>query len=125
MAERLGLEPGQTYELKIGSSFANGVDTGRGQPRQPPPRRGPLPHQRGRPQQQAQAGPALHTIRYDFKPASVNPQQMGKLAVDSDRKVTVNVPNASNGEGSTNYRYKKILFLKGSINNHPIMVSRC
>ena len=61
------------YELKIGASFQRNATT------------------------------AFHTIRYDFKPASVDPNQMGTLSVDDNKTVSVNVPNMD-GHQTTNYR---------------------
>ena len=72
MAERLGLAPGREYELNIGQSFKRGSDN------------------------------AYHTIRYDFKPASVDPDKMGTLEIQ-DKTVSVNVPNMD-GNQQTNYR---------------------
>ena len=48
-------------------------------------------------------GPAFTTIRYDFKPASVDTNQTGSLEIAEDnRTVTVNVPNMD-GNQFTNY----------------------
>ncbi|XP_040574028.1 uncharacterized protein [Lepeophtheirus salmonis] len=46
----------------------------------------------------------FHTIRYDFKPASVDPSKMGVLSVggDSNSSVSVNVPHM-NGTGNTHF----------------------
>ncbi len=76
MADRLGLG-NQVRELKIGKSFSPGGDPG---------------------------GGAFHTIRYDFKPASVDHNSKEKFTVGEDGKtVAVEVPNIDGNVN--NYRY--------------------
>ena len=70
-AERLGLG-GKVHELQIGDSFLN---------RKPET--------------------SYQTIRYDFKPASVDPDQMGVLKVEN-RSVNVTMPHID-GQSQTNY----------------------
>ncbi len=79
MSDRLGLGS-QVRELKIGQSFL----------------------------QDASSVPSasFHTIRYDFKPASVDGAKEGKLSVAEDgRAVAVEVPNVD-GNQVTNYRWE-------------------
>ncbi|XP_063233916.1 ell-associated factor Eaf [Bacillus rossius redtenbacheri] len=52
-----------TYEVKLGNSFTNG------------------------------RGPAFHTVKYDFKPASVDTSKMATVKVESNHQVTVTVPH--------------------------------
>ena len=80
MAERLGLG-GQVRELKIGASFR-------------PQRSGRNPSGQGQ--------QTFTTIRYDFKPASVDPSQMGSLTVGENKQVSVSVPH-TDGMSKTNY----------------------
>ncbi len=76
-SDRLGLGS-QVRELKIGQSFNTDPDN---------------------------VGTAFHTIRYDFKPASVDQHSReSKLTVGKDGKsVAVEVPNVD-GNQVTNYR---------------------
>ncbi len=91
-AERLGLGT-QVRQLKIGKSFTNSASVGRG---------GRAAHQ-----PPLSKGASFHTIRYDFKPASVDPEKRGSLVVAEDgRSVNVNVPNLDPGREQTNYRLK-------------------
>ncbi|KAL1464689.1 hypothetical protein WDU94_004313 [Cyamophila willieti] len=65
MADKLGLNP-DIRELKLGSSFTN-----------------------------ASKGSSFHTLRYDFKPASMDPNEVAKLDVGASNQVTVTVPHGS------------------------------
>lgn len=79
MADKFGIGSGP-HELKIGNSFANRAGkNGAGHPGN------------------------FHTIRYDFKPASLDPSKSGVLAV-TENSLNVKVPH-SNGSTETNYRY--------------------
>ena len=78
MADKFGIGTGP-HELKIGNSFANRGKNGAGHPGN------------------------FHTIRYDFKPASLDPSKSGVLAV-TENSLNVKVPH-SNGSTETNYRY--------------------
>ena len=84
MADRLGMG-GQVRELKIGASFANKGSGQKAGGRQPQ-------HQ----------GPTFQTVRYDFKPASVDTSQMGTLTVGDNKQINVSMPN-TDGAGKTNY----------------------
>nr|XP_045626155.1 ELL-associated factor 1-like [Procambarus clarkii] len=68
MAYKRGLD-GQKKDLKLGETFNKNYKDG-----------------------------AYHTIRYDFKPASVDKQKMGTVEVEENHQVTVTVPHV---EGST------------------------
>ena len=78
MAEKFGIGPGP-HELKIGSSFnSSNSQTGK-----------------------------YHTIRYDFKPASVDggsTTKMGMVDIGESNSLSVSVPH-SNGTSETKYRY--------------------
>jgi ELL-associated factor len=76
MADKFGIGSGP-HELKIGNSFANRGKNGAGHPGN------------------------FHTIRYDFKPASLDPSKSGVLAV-TENSLNVKVPH-SNGSTETNY----------------------
>lgn len=65
MADKLGLNP-DIRELKLGSTFTNGSK-----------------------------GSSFHTLRYDFKPASMDPNEVAKLDVGASNQVTVTVPHGS------------------------------
>ncbi len=105
MADRLGLGT-QVRELKIGQSFftQNGQGGGSGH------KQGNRGRTMGRQGAGGAAGGAsapaasFHTIRYDFKPASVDQtSQDSKVSIAQDgRGVTVEVPNLDGGV--TNYR---------------------
>nr|XP_058958909.1 ELL-associated factor 2-like [Pocillopora verrucosa] len=66
------------FELRLGSSF----------------------HSKGGPKM------AFHTIRYDFKPASVDTSRPAELVVGDKNEVTVTVPNVQDS-GNTVYRGSK------------------
>ena len=74
MAEKFGVGSGP-HELKIGSSFAANGKNGK-----------------------------FHTIRYDFKPASLDPTKSGVLDIGESNSLNVKLPH-SNGTTETNYRY--------------------
>lgn len=65
MADKFGFKPG-VRELKLGTSFANG-----------------------------NKGSSFHTLRYDFKPASMDANEVAKLDVGASNQVTVTVPHGS------------------------------
>ncbi|XP_037088903.1 ell-associated factor Eaf-like, partial [Pollicipes pollicipes] len=48
-------------------------------------------------------GSAFHTVRYDFKPASVDPSKMATVDVGENHSVTVTVPHIE-GSNHTVYR---------------------
>lgn len=73
MAENFGIGPGP-HELKIGSSFTGG-----------------------------RGGSKFQTIRYDFKPASVDKRSKGKVEIGEGNSLSVTVPH-SNGTTETNYK---------------------
>jgi len=73
MAENFGIGPGP-HELKIGSSFTG-----------------------------ARGGSKFQTIRYDFKPASVDKRSKGKVEIGEGNSLSVTVPH-SNGTTETNYK---------------------
>ena len=73
MAEKFGLN-GEVKELKIGRTF----EKNSGQS-------------------------AFHTVRYDFKPASVDSSRDGVLTVDENKSVSITVPHL-HGSGQTNFR---------------------
>jgi len=73
MAENFGIGPGP-HELKIGSSFTGG-----------------------------RGGSKFQTIRYDFKPASVDKRSKGKVEICEGNSLSVTVPH-SNGTTETNYK---------------------
>ena len=73
MAEKFGVGSGP-HELKIGSSFAANGKNGK-----------------------------FHTIRYDFKPASLDPTKSGVLDIGESNSLNVKLPH-SNGTTETNYR---------------------
>eukprot|EP00794_Sanderia_malayensis_P020590 gene20590-22621_t len=66
-----GLIDGQEYNLKIGSSF-----------------------------RQRQKDNFYHTVRYDFKPASVDSSKSSQLAVGENNDITVTVPNVQESEST-------------------------
>lgn len=72
MAEKFGIGGGP-HELKIGSSFAANGKNGK-----------------------------FHTIRYDFKPASLDPSLQGVLDVGESNSINVKLPH-TNGTTETNY----------------------
>ena len=82
MADKFGLN-GDVRELKIGKSFEKNASSYSS-------------HQ----QQQASA---FHTVRYDFKPASVDPTREGVLHVDENASVSITVPHM-HGNGHTKFR---------------------
>ena len=83
MAEKFGVGSGP-HELKIGSSFAANGKNGK-----------------------------FHTIRYDFKPASLDPTKSGVLDIGESNSLNVKLPH-SNGTTETNYRY----YSKSTLNSH-------
>ena len=91
-ADRLGLGT-QVRELKIGKSFTSGASSSSSS------------SSRGASSSSSSSGAStsFSTIRYDFKPASVDTNQTGSLEIAEDnRTVTVNVPNLD-GNQQTNY----------------------
>ena len=76
MADKFGLN-GEVRELKIGRTFEkNSTSSG---------------------------SSAFHTVRYDFKPASVDSSRDGVLNVDENKSVSITVPHL-HGSGHTNFR---------------------
>ncbi|CAL8095968.1 unnamed protein product [Orchesella dallaii] len=76
VADKLGLDS-EVRELKFGSSFTSG----------------------GRNQQQG----SFHSVRYDFKPASVDTSKMATLDVGPNGQVTISMPNVD-GNGTTVFK---------------------
>jgi len=76
MAEKFGLN-GEVKELKIGRTFEKNPGQS-----------------------------AFHTVRYDFKPASVDSSRDGVLTVDENKSVSITVPHL-HGNGQTNFRWVK------------------
>ncbi|ODN05918.1 Ell-associated factor Eaf [Orchesella cincta] len=76
VADKLKLDP-EVRELKFGSSFTSG----------------------GRNQQQG----SFHSVRYDFKPASVDTSKMATLDVGPNGQVTISMPNVD-GNGTTVFK---------------------
>ena len=76
MADKFGLN-GEVRELKIGRTFEK--NSGGSQN-------------------------SFHTVRYDFKPASVGSARDGVLHVDENHSVSITVPHLQ-GNGTTNYRF--------------------
>ena len=74
MAEKFGLN-GEVKELKIGRTF----------------------------EKNSPGASAFHTVRYDFKPASVDSSREGVLTVDENKSVSITVPHPD-GSGQTNFR---------------------
>ncbi len=74
MAEKFGLN-GEVKELKIGRTF----------------------------EKNNSGASAFHTVRYDFKPASVDSSREGVLTVDENKSVSITVPHPD-GSGQTNFR---------------------
>lgn len=77
MAEKFGIGPGP-HELKLGSSFTSSEKLGKN-------------------------GGKFHTIRYDFKPASVDTTKKGKVEIGESNSLSVTVPH-SNGSAETHYK---------------------
>jgi len=75
LAERLRVD-GQTKNLRVGESF-----------------------------NKASKAQAYHTIRYDFKPQSIDTQKMGTVEVDENHGVTVSVPHRE-GSGQSQTVFK-------------------
>ncbi|KAK3878958.1 hypothetical protein Pcinc_016444 [Petrolisthes cinctipes] len=75
MADKLGLV-GEGKDLKLGDTFNKNYKEG-----------------------------AFHTIRYDFKPASVDKQKMGTVEVEGNHQVTVKVPHVE-GSGTSQTVFK-------------------
>lgn len=75
MADKLGLD-GQEKDLKLGETFNKNYKDG-----------------------------AYHTIRYDFKPASVDKQKMGTVEVEGNHQVSVTVPHVE-GSGTSQTVFK-------------------
>jgi ELL-associated factor len=73
MAEKFGIGGGP-HELKIGNGFGSSSNNGK-----------------------------FHTIRYDFKPASVDKTKVGHVTVGESNSLTVSVPN-TNGLADTTFR---------------------
>ncbi len=78
MAERFGLGNGP-HTLNIGKSFTGSKVQNGGQ------------------------NPKYHTIRYDFKPASVDPSKAGRVEIDESNSVSVSVPHMDSSN-ETKYR---------------------
>lgn len=76
----------QVYELKIGQSFINGASAKDSSKK------------KSKSAKKGGNGADFHTIRYDFKPASIDDDKMGSLVVAPDGKsVSVSMPtNADN-----------------------------
>lgn len=74
MADRFSLN-GDVRELKIGRSF----------------------------EQNSSQQNSFHTVRYDFKPASVDSTRDGILQIDESQSVSITVPHM-HGNGQTNFR---------------------
>lgn len=75
MAARLGLD-NKVKELRLGDTFTKNYKEG-----------------------------AYHTIRYDFKPASMDKQKMGTVEVEGNHQVTVTVPHVE-GSGTSQTVFK-------------------
>ncbi|KAK8722351.1 hypothetical protein OTU49_012390 [Cherax quadricarinatus] len=75
MADKLGLD-GEVKDLKLGETFNKNYKEG-----------------------------AYHTIRYDFKPASVDKQKMGTVEVEGNHQVSVTVPHVE-GSGTSQTVFK-------------------
>ncbi|KAG7165672.1 ELL-associated factor 1-like [Homarus americanus] len=75
MADKLGLD-GEEKEMKLGDTFNKGYKDA-----------------------------AYHTIRYDFKPASVDKQKMGTVEVEGNHQVSVTVPHVE-GSGTSQTVFK-------------------
>ncbi len=92
-AERLGLGP-QVYQLKIGQSFLNDANGDNAK----------LKGGQKKKKSKNKKAEDFHTIRYDFKPASIDEAKMGSLEVAADGKtVSVSVPTNSGGDETVNY----------------------
>ena len=76
MADKFGLN-GEVRELKIGRTFEKNSASSQSS--------------------------SFHTVRYDFKPASVDSTRDGVLHVDENHSVSITVPHMQ-GNGTTNFR---------------------
>ncbi|XP_037775795.1 ELL-associated factor 1-like [Penaeus monodon] len=75
MADKLGVD-GKVKDMELGDTFSKNYKEG-----------------------------AFHTLRYDFKPASVDNQKMGTVEVEGNHQVTVTVPHVE-GAGTAQTVFK-------------------
>ncbi|KAI1299345.1 ELL-associated factor 2 [Halotydeus destructor] len=95
IVERLGFKDGETRDLKLGKSFKN--------------------FKIGHSNDSFSNGPgdSYHSIRYDFKPASVDSAKMAQIEFGQNNKVTVIAPNVEgSGQAETVYKGSRKPHLK-------------